>query len=189
MKEERKEKEEEWKGGREGCLAFRGILISFLGCYTSRHCLRFAISPLTCHAVWAHSSPAEQNYLAKQWFRKPREWCSDGAYWLKENPVPTCRLLIHQIIKPVTQFQAPIARYVPEFLQKETQWSTWIHRRDVKSNLPCSSCIQEPMLRANSVWVCAQVCVCASFLPSCCCADQCCHLFHWPACDGAPLNL
>lgn len=58
-----------------------------------------------------------------------------------------------------------------------------------KNNLPCSSCVQEPMCYVQTMCECVLRCVCASFLPSCCCADQCCHLFHWPACDGAPLNL
>lgn len=35
---------------------------------------------------------------------KLRERCSDGVCRLKENPVPTCRLLIRPIIKPVTLF-------------------------------------------------------------------------------------
>lgn len=161
MKEERKEMEEEWKGGREGCLAFRGTLISFLGCYTSRHCLRFAISPLTRHAVWAHSSPAEQNYLAKQW---SENW-ENGAVMVLAGWKRT--LYLHVVCWYIRSsnlwlsFELQSHKMCLNSFNNRHRRSTWIDRRDVKSNLICSSCVQEPICDVQTL------CVCVCVRPSC----------------------
>lgn len=180
-----KEMEEEWKGGREGCLAFRGILISFLGCYTSRHCLRFAISLLTCHAVWAHSSPAEQNYLAKQW---SENW-ENGAVMVLAGWKRT--LYLHVVCWYIRSSSLWLSF---KLLSHDMCLNSFNNRHsdqpEYMGGMLKATCPVLHVFRSLCV-TCKLTCerVCASYLPSCCCADQCCHLFHWPACDGAPLNL
>lgn len=65
MTERRKEGRKEWgkKGRKEGLLGFEGILISFLVCFTSRHCFRFAVSPWL---MLSESIPGLQNKIILQ---------------------------------------------------------------------------------------------------------------------------